>query len=325
MSIAKREKISDLFSKDELQELTKKNDFIAGYELALRIFIHIFLIMLTWFFMQEQYIILALACFYFNASLWHFLGYAGIGHELSHSTVFSSKKINIFFYKFFSYLTWNNPFYFSKQHMFHHKSTFHQDDVEIFRYCLPTKAIFFVRFFLFDYLTFFKRLIYAISNAIGYEAQFKGLLFSFSKIPPERKEICTQARNILLIQVLLVVGSYLITHSFLLSLLLFITPFTASGFNMLLALTQHIGLDKNVLQGNLFHSRTIILPKLVAFWYANMNYHAEHHLLPSVPYYNLPILREYIHKKSLNRLPEEDYSFLFSKRYNKLLAELNHA
>ncbi|WP_239236995.1 fatty acid desaturase [Comamonas aquatica] len=40
--------------------------------------------------------------------------------------------------------------------------------------------------------------------------------------------------------------------------------------------------------GPLQFSRTMKLPYVLSFLYANMNYHAEHHLAPSIPFYNLP-------------------------------------
>ena len=33
------------------------------------------------------------------------------------------------------------------------------------------------------------------------------------------------------------------------------------------------------------------------FLYANMNYHIEHHLYPSIPYYNLPQIHSLIKEK----------------------------
>ena len=52
-------------------------------------------------------------------------------------------------------------------------------------------------------------------------------------------------------------------------------------------------------EGALKFSRTLILPKFLSFLYANMNYHAEHHFAPSVPYYNLPELHRILSGKGI--------------------------
>jgi fatty acid desaturase len=45
-------------------------------------------------------------------------------------------------------------------------------------------------------------------------------------------------------------------------------------------------------------TRSISLPRWLEFLYANMNYHIEHHLYPSVPYYNLSKVSAIINKNS---------------------------
>jgi len=40
--------------------------------------------------------------------------------------------------------------------------------------------------------------------------------------------------------------------------------------------------------------------------YMNMNYHIEHHIFPTVPFYNLPKL----HHQIKNQLPEPNVSFI---------------
>ncbi len=58
-------------------------------------------------------------------------------------------------------------------------------------------------------------------------------------------------------------------------------------------ITQHAGLREDVLDHRL-NTRTVYLNPFFRFLYLNMNYHLEHHLFPSVPYYNLPQLHEEI-------------------------------
>ena len=55
------------------------------------------------------------------------------------------------------------------------------------------------------------------------------------------------------------------------------------------AVTQHAGLREDVLDHR-FNSRTVYMNPLFRFLYSNMNYHVEHHIFPTVPYYALPAL-----------------------------------
>lgn len=59
------------------------------------------------------------------------------------------------------------------------------------------------------------------------------------------------------------------------------------------AMTQHAGLQENVLDHRL-NSRTVYMNRVHRYLYWNMNYHLEHHMFPLVPYHNLPKLHEII-------------------------------
>jgi len=56
---------------------------------------------------------------------------------------------------------------------------------------------------------------------------------------------------------------------------------------------QHAGLREDVLDHR-YNSRTVYLNPFLRFLYSNMNYHVEHHIFPTVPYYALPALHEEI-------------------------------
>ncbi len=55
------------------------------------------------------------------------------------------------------------------------------------------------------------------------------------------------------------------------------------------AVMQHAGLREDVLDHRL-NSRTVYMNPVLRFLYSNMNYHVEHHIFPTVPYYALPAL-----------------------------------
>lgn len=54
-------------------------------------------------------------------------------------------------------------------------------------------------------------------------------------------------------------------------------------------ITQHAGLAEDTLDHRL-NSRSVHMNRIHRFLYMNMNYHAEHHMFPSVPYHSLPAL-----------------------------------
>ncbi|MBY5328904.1 fatty acid desaturase family protein [Rhizobium leguminosarum] len=306
-------RIGSLLTKDEFRELTASNDRIAYSHLALRIGIHaclLFAMVRAW---EGGYPALAFAAFYLNAVLWQFAGYAGIGHELFHKKVFSRKWLNTLFFKLFSYVTWNNPSYFEKSHQFHHASTFHEDDSEIYR-DFPLDLLGAARLVLLDYQSLCRRILYALCNAFGYEAYFgKGIRLKL--MPAERRAAQSDAIFMLALNAICLALFFLATRSPALTFMFFITPFVGSLPNRVLALAQHVGLEDHKDESALLFSRTVNLPTPIAFFYANMNYHAEHHLLPSVPYYNLPKLHDILNAKLKVEREEKEFGYLFTRDF----------
>ncbi|MFM0398174.1 fatty acid desaturase family protein [Paraburkholderia aspalathi] len=56
-------------------------------------------------------------------------------------------------------------------------------------------------------------------------------------------------------------------------------------------LTQHAGMPENVLDHRQ-NCRTVLMNPVFRFLYWNMNYHAEHHMFPMVPFHALPQLHD---------------------------------
>jgi fatty acid desaturase len=67
--------------------------------------------------------------------------------------------------------------------------------------------------------------------------------------------------------------------------------FYGSFVSLLYGLTQHLGLNEDVLDHRL-NSRTVYMNPINRFIYWNMNYHVEHHMFPMIPYHSLPALHE---------------------------------
>ena len=63
-------------------------------------------------------------------------------------------------------------------------------------------------------------------------------------------------------------------------------------FQALWLTTEHTGLPH---EGSILaRTRTMRTPAFVRWWLWNMNYHAEHHTWPAIPWYQLPAVHEYI-------------------------------
>lgn len=75
------------------------------------------------------------------------------------------------------------------------------------------------------------------------------------------------------------------------ALMLVAPAFYGAWWVVFMGLTQHAGLQEDVLDHRL-NTRTVAMNPVFRFLYLNMNYHTEHHLFPQVPYYNLPALHE---------------------------------
>ncbi len=265
-----------------MREVLETNNYLAARDLTLRILVQLTLMLVIYLLFRSQQFILGMFCFYVLA-IWHsFWGYAGIGHELMHGRVFSNKNVNVTLYYLSSALVWSNPAFFRTSHLHHHARTFAEDDAEAKGVQLwGWREI--MLYATIDIPFMFRRLFYIIFNSLGYLCSGGG----FHKISKEHQY---SAALILLIQAVLIVCIYKITGNLIFSILWFLLPFTGQVYNRLLAQSQHIGLAAYSNFGPLRHSRSIRLPKLVTYLYAGMNYHAEHHLIPSVPYYNLPKL-----------------------------------
>lgn len=271
--------VADFLDKEKLKTLTASNNLKAFTDLCIRILLSIILI--TGFIKgYDIHPLIGVIFWYLYSIQLHFWGYAGLGHEVFHRKVFSNKKLNQWLFYWCSAITWNNSRFFAKSHLYHHAHTFEDNDFEATSET-SWRGFDLLLYLLIDFRLMVRRIRYTLVNAAGYYPDFTLI---------EDKEITRAAQRTLLLNLLILILVYSVSQSALLTLAIGLSPFTGTLLNKVLAKSQHHGLASESKKGPLSHSRTIPLPKLLSFLYANMNYHAEHHLLPSVPYYNLPDL-----------------------------------
>ncbi|WP_370262439.1 fatty acid desaturase [Limnobacter sp.] len=232
--------------------------------------------------------VLALACWLAYGVVFSFLGYAGLGHELAHHTVFSSRALNVALFHLVSFLSWSNPVYFRASHRVHHQHTLQQGvDYEVNPDPYPLLERWW-RFAVFD-TDAFKRAATIYWNNTRDRVPGPFGQGHFAVGTTARRQLVHTARwHVALHTTLALVALALGFWPWV--LLLTLAAFVCTLPNRVLAKLQHAALPRNA--GDLRHNtRTLLLPKPLAFLYWNMNYHTEHHLHPSVPYYNLPRLR----------------------------------
>lgn len=261
--------------------------------------------------------ILTVLVFLVHGVFWSFMlnGF----HELSHSTVFKTRALNTFFFRLFSFLSWNNHVFFKTSHTVHHANTLHYpDDMEVI---LP------VRLTLKEFLTrgivnpigFLETLYGTARFALGvvrgkvysglgaFNAEWLAELF-----PPdaskERRKLVNWARVTLLGHVAIAVVSISL-GAWYIPIIVSLAPFYGNGFLYFINPTQHIGLMDNVPDYRL-NSRTIYLNPLLQFLYWHMNFHIEHHMYAAIPCYNLPKL----HRAIKDDLPETPRGLIVTAR-----------
>jgi len=281
-------KLGKILTYEEFQALQRPKNGRAFFDFVLRILIKIMLFV-SFIVMFEHSVFCSIVIWYLYAVQLSFWGFAGLGHEAYHSKVFSSRATNKLLFLLCSTLTWNNPRFFSKSHDYHHTNTFASDDHEAGSESM-WRFVDIIGYVLFDTRQFCRRICFAIINSTGFYPNLQKL---------DDNLAVKAARTMVAGNVVIYLSIFLVTESITLTTLAFIAPFSGSFFTKVLAKAQHHGLCESQSLGPLKHSRTLNLPGYVCFFYSNMNYHAEHHFAPSIPYYNLPKLHCLLKAKGL--------------------------
>jgi len=283
-------------SREELIELTVRSNRKALWHWLLRLGFHLGLVALSLVLIEHGLLVLGLLVLLPHFAAFSFFGWAGIGHELFHNSVFTNRRLNRVLFKLCSILTWNNPGYFNASHAYHHRHTLGEDDAEGIPHP-PISRANVIWLLSIDLPGLYRRLRILISNARGIVPAGAAARVLFPEGSRARHELVRFARVILICQF----GSmalFIALQAYWLLLAINLAPFCLTFFNRILAVSQHYGL-RSVERGDYPQScRTVLLHPAVAFFYANMNYHVEHHTYPGVPFYNLPALSELLRART---------------------------
>lgn len=294
-----------LLDRETYRRLATKRDGLAAVLLLARVAFHVALLAGANLLFLRGHVWAAILLLIPHFMAWSFLGWAGVGHELFHRSVFSSRRLNLVLFRLFSVLTWSNYGFFEVTHPAHHRRTLGDDDLEANPAgrltLLETLALLTV-----DIGAIWRRLRILSLNAIGAPSQG-----AFARVFPagskEFGQLKTGARVVLGGQALLIATCLALGSPFL-ALAISLAPFCVTFPNRTLAALQHFDLVADEVAGDYGSStRTVVLDPVTSFFYADMNFHLEHHHFPAIPHYNLRRVHEAFHKGDHHRHLERGY------------------
>jgi fatty acid desaturase len=253
-------------------------------------------------------LIISVVLYFFYCLFWNFWGWAGIGHELTHGSVFKYKKANSRWLFAVCLLALQNKSLFQSTHFWHHRAPHTESDFESPSTSKNVKsscpAVWLVLLIDFPKLT--NTIKYIIFNSAGFIPVEK--LRAFLLRSDRRYEgVVFDAR--VMLSYLSCVLALSIAVGDITPVMIFLAPnFIATGAAKGLSALQHptkellqsVGINKVKFKGSLADvaqlddqvirdGLDLILPVWVSFFYANMNYHASHHLSPNRNFLSLPL------------------------------------
>ena len=204
-------------------------------------------------------------------------------HECGHGTAFRSPLANDVVYHLASFMLWRGPTVWRWSHYRHHTDTIivGRDAEIVFQRPPSVGRALFAYTHLQGGPQMFWRLVRHATGRIDADAA--------NFVPEtEHRRVVWESRIIVGVVVAAAVWSL---AAWTIVPLMFIGLPTIYGAWLVVffGITQHAGMRENVLDHR-YSTRSVYMNPVFRFLYLNMNYHVEHHLLPSVPYRALPDL-----------------------------------
>jgi fatty acid desaturase len=206
-------------------------------------------------------------------------------HECGHGTAFKTRWMNDCVYRLASFMVFREATAWRWSHTRHHTDTLIVGrDPEI---AVPRPPIILAVCLKFLAITSTKReLGRIIRHSVGRLTPDDMDYIPESEYP----QVFREARVYLLIFAA-VIGLAIAAHSLLPLMYVGLPTLYGSWLMVIFGLTQHAGLDEDVLDHRL-NCRTVYMNPVFRYLYWNMNYHVEHHMFPLVPYHALPALHQ---------------------------------
>ncbi len=204
-------------------------------------------------------------------------------HECGHGTAFKTRWMNDVVYNIACFMVLREPTVWRWSHTRHHTDTIivgRDPEIAVMRPTQVLKVLSNIFALYSSYAAFRKLLLHSVGRLDPEEATF---------IPDmERSKVYRTARIWLAVFATVAVAG-VATRSILPAMFVGLPTLYGGWLLLVFGLTQHAGLDEDVLDHRL-NSRTVMMNPVLRFLYWNMNYHVEHHMFPMVPYHALPKL-----------------------------------
>ncbi len=313
--------VKRLFTNEEVNQLMKKSDWLATWELIQ-----------TWLWISGS---MALVHFLPNVitvliALWIIggkqLACAIILHDAGHYSLFTSKQMNIVFGNWLgAYPIFHNVDQYRPYHLEHHKMTGTDDDPDVFlTRGYPTSKKSMVRKFARDLfgITGIKATIGLLVMHLGFIEYNLGNKITRNKKLSFLKIIKNAWKNLsgpVLFQLVFIGILYLCGNPWLYLLWVGANIFTYPFCIRVRSMAEHsMTPDRNDPQVN---SRTVKANFLEKILFAplHVNYHVEHHLLMGVPSYRFPKMHKMLREKGFfeKALYAKGYAEIIRMAYKK--------
>jgi fatty acid desaturase len=228
--------------------------------------------------------------------------YAGV-HELSHNSVFKTRKLNEWFGRLFSFILLMGRDQDKYEHFQHHRYT---QDVE-----RDAEIVGGEPFTLKSYLLYVSGITYWPARLTEVVRLGLGRTDSWPHVSEVQfKTVHKEARLMLLAYAFIAILSLVFSSAFVLYVWL-LPMMSMKCFHMLQNTAEHTGMphDDNIL----LNTRTISANPLMLRLFWNMPYHTAHHTYPMVPFYHLSELHDDIVIANDGRQPETVSHWAFQK------------
>ncbi|WP_215224104.1 fatty acid desaturase [Echinicola shivajiensis] len=291
---------SILLNKETIKQLSVKSDFPAAIKLTLHLsfFAACLLCFANW--NLEGYIYYPLLLFF---GFIVFSLYAPF-HESTHKTAFKTAWANNLCAWLTGITYGYSPGMHEGFHFEHHRFTNQEKDPEK-GFSLPD----------FPGKTFFQ---IVLAGVLGMLVPLHSLILSFVPVKywdnfeaqwaPDRKRKAWQW-ECRLMSLIWLVGFYFLSFNPSLMIMVIVGLFIGRFIHGFITVTEHEGLSDS---GHmLYRTRSVVSSKFYRWFWWNINFHAEHHTWPSVPFHQLPKLHELA--KARNVRAESSYFNFFLK------------
>jgi fatty acid desaturase len=206
-------------------------------------------------------------------------------HECGHGTAFKTQWLNKLVFQIAAFMVLREPTSTNWSHVRHHTDSIIKGrDPEIAFPRPPSIPSIFLNLFVLKsgFVAFKNMFLHAAGRLTKEEETY---------VPEGERHKVYRVSRIWLAIYAVVIATAVASQNILPLMYVGLPSFYGAWFIIFMGLTQHAGLAEDLLDHRL-NSRTVYMNPVFRFLYWNMNYHLEHHMFPSVPYYSLPALHE---------------------------------